>query len=292
VVPHDDKAQRKERIIYDTIEVSPPPRNEPVSESESELDAEDDEFGETSDGGGDGDGSESDAHDDDGAMQELTIETDSFVSALSSPKDPNPEIPTRRIRKPKRVPLDPTYISAQDEAAKREAQSHVSYAFKTTMKMWSESAQATMKSSTIRYMRKNGSWRFKRNFKPKHDANGNIVRFKARLVAQEFSQAYGIDYFETYAPVAKLTAYRVIFALAATEQWEIHGMDMITADLLGILDEAIYMVQPEGFARTGIKRNLVRRLLRSLYGLKQAAHVWNQKIHAFLIKDRLHQVSG
>jgi hypothetical protein len=84
-------------------------------------------------------------------------------------------------------------------------------------------------------------------FKIKHDANGNIVKFKARLVARGFSQAYGMDYFETYAPVAKLSTYRVIFALAALEQWEIHGMDVITAYLLGALDEEIHMLQPEGF---------------------------------------------
>ena len=65
-------------------------------------------------------------------------------------------------------------------------------------------------------------------FKAKHDANGNIVRLKARLVARGFSQAYGIDYFDTFAPVAKLTTYRTIFALAALEKWEIHGMDVIT----------------------------------------------------------------
>jgi len=121
-------------------------------------------------------------------------------------------------------------------------------------------------------------------FKAKHDVNGNIVRFKARLVARGFSQAYGIDYFETYAPVAKLTTYRVIFALASLGQWEVHRMDVITAYLLGILDEEIYMVQPEGFVRTGMKRNLVCQVLRSLYGLKQAAPVWNQKIDGFLIK--------
>ena len=91
-------------------------------------------------------------------------------------------------------------------------------------------------------------------FKVKHDANGNTVRFKARLVARGFSQAYGIDYFETYAPVVKLTTYCVIFALAALEQWEVHGMDVITAYLLGMLDEEIYMMQPEGFVRTGMKR--------------------------------------
>jgi hypothetical protein len=61
-------------------------------------------------------------------------------------------------------------------------------------------------------------------------------------------------------------------------------MDVITAYLLGKLDEEIYMMQPEGFVRMGMKMSMVCRLLRSLYGLKQAARVWNQKIHAFLVK--------
>jgi hypothetical protein len=76
--------------------------------------------------------------------------------------------------------------------------------------------------------------------------NGDVVRFKACLVARRFSQVYGIDYFETYAPVAKLTTYRTIFALAALEKWEIYGLDVITAYLLGKLDKEIYMMQPAG----------------------------------------------
>ena len=181
--------------------------------------------------------------------------------------------------------------------------------------MWSESAQMELQcyeeavnhpvyakewimaiQEEYESLMKNGTWELvelppgknlvtcKWVFKAKHDANGNIVRFKARLVARGFSQACGIDYFETDVPVAKLTMYRVIFALAILEQWEIHRMDVITTSLLGILDEEIYMVQPEGFVKTGMKRNLVCRILRSLYGLKQVACVWNQKIHAFLIK--------
>ena len=98
-------------------------------------------------------------------------------------------------------------------------------------------------------------------FLAKHDASGNIVLFKARLADRGFSQAYGIDYLETYAPVAKLRTYRTIFAHAALEQWEIHGMDVITAYLLGKLDEETYMMQPEGFIRMGMKRNMVCRLL-------------------------------
>lgn len=123
-------------------------------------------------------------------------------------------------------------------------------------------------------------------FKVKHNANGHLISFKARLVAQGFSQAYGIDHFKTYAPITKLTAYCVIFALAALEQWEIHRMDIITAYLLGNLDEEIYMVHPEGF-RMVMKRNLVCRLLQYLYGLKHATRIWNQKMQTFLIKISL-----
>jgi len=121
-------------------------------------------------------------------------------------------------------------------------------------------------------------------FKAKRDAEGRIVRFKARLVAQRFTQAYGIDYLETYVPVVKLMTYRVIFALAALGQWEIHGMDVITAFLLGKLDEEIFMMQPEEFEKQGMKRKMVCKLLRSLYGLKQASRVWNIQLHEFLIK--------
>ena len=61
-------------------------------------------------------------------------------------------------------------------------------------------------------------------------------------MARGFTQAYGIDYLETYTPVAKLTTYRVIFVITALEQWELYGMDVITAFLLGKLDEEIFMV--------------------------------------------------
>jgi Reverse transcriptase (RNA-dependent DNA polymerase) len=83
--------------------------------------------------------------------------------------------------------------------------------------------------------------------------------------------------------VAKLTTYHVIFALPALKQWEVYGMVVITTYLLGKLDEEIY-VQPEVFIRMEMKRNTVCRLLQSLYGLKQAAHVSNLKIHAFPVK--------
>ena len=110
-VPHgrDDEVQRKERIIYDTIEVLPLPRNEPVSESESESDSEDGQFSESGAGAGDGDGDggESDIRDDDEASREPTVESEPFISAPSSPKNPEPEILAQRVRKPKPPPYDP-----------------------------------------------------------------------------------------------------------------------------------------------------------------------------------------
>jgi hypothetical protein len=118
-------------------------------------------------------------------------------------------------------------------------------------------------------------------FKLKLDENGDVVRFKARLVARGFSQVYGVDYLETYAPVAKMTTIRLIFAIAAMEGWHIHQMDVKTAFLLGLLDEEIYMEIPEGFELHNV-RGKVCKLLKSLYGLKQASRVWNRKLHGKL----------
>jgi len=102
-------------------------------------------------------------------------------------------------------------------------------------------------------------------FKVKHDSDGNIIRFKAHLVVRGFSQAFGVDYFEMCAPVAKLTTYRTIFTVAVLEPGEIHGMDVITAFLLGKLDEEIYMAQPEEFMAKGMKSRMVCRLERKIW---------------------------
>ena len=126
-------------------------------------------------------------------------------------------------------------------------------------------------------------------FAIKRDANNEIVRFKARLVARGFSQAYGVDFWDTFAPVAKLTTYRLIFALATLEQWELHGVDITTAFLLGELEEDIYMALPPGY-RWG--KGLVCKLKKSIYGLKQAAHIWNRKLHDFLVKLGFNQLKA
>jgi hypothetical protein len=94
-------------------------------------------------------------------------------------------------------------------------------------------------------------------------------------VARGFTQQYGIDYYETFAPVVRMESLRILLAIAANEDLEIHQMDVITAYLAGELEEEIYMKPPAGLPSSGRK---VCRLRKGLYGLKQSARVWNQRI--------------
>jgi Reverse transcriptase (RNA-dependent DNA polymerase)/gag-polypeptide of LTR copia-type/Integrase core domain/GAG-pre-integrase domain/Domain of unknown function (DUF4219) len=119
-------------------------------------------------------------------------------------------------------------------------------------------------------------------FKHKKNEIARIVRLKARLVARGFSQIYGIDYLDTYAPVVKLASIRILLAIAAIYGLEIHQMDVVTAFLAGDLEEEIFMEQPEGFEIGSKEDDLVCRLRKSIYGLKQAPRVWNQRIRRFL----------
>ena len=116
-------------------------------------------------------------------------------------------------------------------------------------------------------------------FRHKKNAIGKIVQLKARLCARGFTQIPGIDYFDTYAPVAKLASIRILFAIAAIFDLEIQQMDVVMAFLAGYLTEEIYMEQPEGFERGD---DIVCKLVKSLYGLKQAPRVWNLRVRDFL----------
>ncbi len=104
-------------------------------------------------------------------------------------------------------------------------------------------------------------------FKIKQGANGEVERYKAKLVVRGFTQTYGVDYNETFALVAKFTSIRCILALAALEDMEIHQMDVKTTFFNGELEEKIYMEQPQGFVHQG-GEHLVCKLHKSLYGLK------------------------
>ena len=105
-------------------------------------------------------------------------------------------------------------------------------------------------------------------------SDGSIERYKARLVARGFSQEYGIDYEETFAPVARLTLVRSLLAVAAARHWHLSQMDIKNAFLNGDLTEEVFMQPPPG---SSVPSNKVCKLRRALYGLKQAPRAWFAK---------------
>ena len=107
-------------------------------------------------------------------------------------------------------------------------------------------------------------------------------RYKAMLVAKGFSQKEGVDYNEIFSPVVKHTSIRVILALVASYNLELDQMDVKTAFLHGLLDEEIFMKQPEGYEVTG-KENMVCLLKKSLYGLKQSPRQWYLRFDSFVV---------
>ena len=111
-------------------------------------------------------------------------------------------------------------------------------------------------------------------FKKTTDMDGNVHTFKARLVAKGFEQTHGVDYNETFSPVAMLKSIRILLAIAAYYNYEIWQMDVKTTFLNGKLLEDVYMTQPEGFVNPE-NVGKVSKLQRSIYGLKQASRSWN-----------------
>jgi len=120
-------------------------------------------------------------------------------------------------------------------------------------------------------------------FKTKKVSLGNIERYKARLVAKGFTHKKGVDYTKTFSHVSKKDSLRIILALVAHFDLELQQMDVKMTFLNGDLEEEVYMKQPKGFSFSDSEQ-LVCKLNKSIYGLKQASRQWYLKFHTFLIR--------
>nr|GEW13554.1 zinc finger, CCHC-type [Tanacetum cinerariifolium] len=123
-------------------------------------------------------------------------------------------------------------------------------------------------------------WIFKRKLK----VDGTVEKFKARLVIQRFKQKSGINYFDTYALVARISTIRLLIAMASIHNLIIHHIDAKTDFLNGKLEEEVYMNQPLGFIMPG-NENKVCKLIKSLYGLKQGPKQWHQKFDEVVLSN-------
>lgn len=117
-------------------------------------------------------------------------------------------------------------------------------------------------------------------FKRKYDEDGNVIQYKARLVAQGFNQVYGVDFDEIFAPVAKQVTFRTLLTIAARRGMLVKHLDVKTAYLNADLDEEIFMRMPPGVTPT--KSSSVLLMKKSIYGLRQSARMWNRKIDGVL----------
>ncbi|KAJ9545765.1 hypothetical protein OSB04_025472 [Centaurea solstitialis] len=195
------------------------------------------------------------------------------------------EVKTQDLRRSSRVRQEPDrylgFLVSQDSGDLNEPTSYGEAVSGNESEQWQEAMKAEMQS-----MYDNQVWELtdlpqhcravgrKWVFKKKTDMDGNVHTFKARLVAKGFTQTHGIDYDETFSPVAMLKSIRILMAISAYFNYEIWQMDVKTAFLNGKLTEDVYMEQPEGFEDPK-NPNKVCKLLKSIYGLKQASRSWN-----------------
>jgi hypothetical protein len=121
----------------------------------------------------------------------------------------------------------------------------------------------------------------------KQNKNDEVVRYKARLVAQGFTQRLGVDFNETYSPVMSAITFRYLISLVVQNRLSLQLMDVVTAYLYGSLDSDIYMKVPDGIdvPNPKAKRNMYcMKLQKSLYGLKQSGRMWYNRLSEFLLR--------
>ncbi|KAJ9567138.1 hypothetical protein OSB04_003104 [Centaurea solstitialis] len=214
-----------------------------------------------------------------------TVEPEIQHENVEPQSEPIEEVQTQDLRRSTRVRQEPDrylgFLVSQVGGDLNESTSYGEPVSGSESKQWQEAMKAEMQS-----MYDNQVWELtdlpqhcravgrKWVFKKKTDMDGNVHTFKARLVAKGFMQTHGIDYDETFSPVAMLKSIRILMAISTYFNYKIWQMDVNTAFLNGKLTEDVYMEQAEGF-KDPKNPNKVCKLLKSIYGLKQASRSWN-----------------
>ncbi|KAK3895615.1 hypothetical protein Pcinc_000538 [Petrolisthes cinctipes] len=226
-----------------------------------------------------------------------TIEIMHSEEWVSDDDDEQPDLPVRLSERVKRPPdmygewvsvghktSDPTSVS---EALLSDHKEHWMDAMKQEM----SSIQESDVYELVELPKGSKALKCRWVFKKKILRNGSVERYKARLVAQGCSQKFGIDYDETFCPVARFESVRTVLALASQRGMKLHHMDVTTAFLNGTLMEEVYMKQPDGFVEQG-KETMVCKLKKSIYGLKQSPRCWNYALDSSLRELGFVQTSG
>lgn len=251
---------------------------------------------------GSGSGSDSDTEDEASAPEELPKARQSMQKDNNTDNDNQIKIDDSRVTKRARLGMNLMGLSAEEESVEQ-----MDYAF-SVLELKEENDPVSISEIEKRGDRKswwkameeeiaslneNQTWtlvelprdaktiKTKWVFKTKFNNDGEIIKHKARLVAKGYTQRYGLDYDQTYAPVVRYSTIRFLVAVAAKQSLNIHQMDAVSAFLQGDIFEKIYLDQPEGM-EDGTGR--VCKLNRAIYGLKQAGHMWNVKLDAELRK--------
>jgi hypothetical protein len=195
-----------------------------------------------------------------------------------------PEGTFRKGKRPKRLSIDVAYMTKLlDEEPTTFEEAVQKGQWKEAMM---EEHQSIMKNEVWEIIPRpkeksvvNSKW----VYKIKHAADESVDKYKARFIVRGFSQKEGQDYDETFAPVARYTSIRAIISLFASMGWNLHQMDVKTSFLNGVIEEEVYIEQPQGF-EVHSRDTHVCRLKKALYGLKQAPRAWYSRMDNYLTR--------
>ena len=233
----------------------------------------------------------------DEAQDEVVIEDDPPIIVEPQERTIAHDRPRRTINKPVRFVEEATMVAfalsvAEEIEGSAEPSTYSEAIVSSNSNLWVTAMNEEMES-----LEKNKTWelvklpkdkraiRCKWVYKKKEGISPqDDIKYKARLVAKGYSQIPGIDFNDVFSPVVKLSSIRTLFSIVAREDYELEQLDVKTAFLHGDLEEDIYMEQPEGFVAPG-KEQLVCKLKKSLYGLKQSSRQWYKKFDSFMLSQ-------